>query len=333
METTQVIIFELGYAPFALLVDKSRDISMKEQMAIALRYVDEQGCVIERFLLVEHVTNTTVQLLKAAIDAIFSKHGLRITSLHGQGYDGAMNIRGHLNGLKTLIQNENPTAFYVHCFAHQLQLALIAVAKKHVPIAMFFKSVCYMLNVIEGSCKRHDMLQNIQAAKVVDALNTGKFESGQGLNQKTSLKRSGDTRWGSHYSTLINLIHMFSSVIDVLEIIVKDDTNENVSSAAHSLLQLESFDFAFKIHLTTNILGITNVLSKALQRKDQVIVNAMEMYHQDAYREEVTSAALPETSLRQQCQTSHLSNSARSLIKQSTASLTSMETQPRYRTC
>ncbi|RWR97035.1 zinc finger MYM-type protein 1-like protein [Cinnamomum micranthum f. kanehirae] len=118
METTQAIISELGDAPFALLVDESRDISMKEQMAIVLRYVDERGCVIERFLLVEHVTNTTAQSLKAAIDAIFSKHGLSITSLRGQGYDGASNMRGHLNGLKTLIQNENPTAFYVHCFAH-----------------------------------------------------------------------------------------------------------------------------------------------------------------------------------------------------------------------
>ncbi|RWR76337.1 zinc finger MYM-type protein 1-like protein [Cinnamomum micranthum f. kanehirae] len=142
VETTQAIISELGDTPFALLVDESRDISMKEQMAVVLRYVNERGCVIERFLLVEYVTNTTAQSLKAAIDAIFSKHGLSITSLRGQGYDGASNMRGHLNGLKTLIQNENPTAFYVHCFAHQIQLALIAYAKKHVPIAMFLKSVC-----------------------------------------------------------------------------------------------------------------------------------------------------------------------------------------------
>ncbi|RWR73523.1 zinc finger MYM-type protein 1-like protein [Cinnamomum micranthum f. kanehirae] len=60
METTQAIISELGDAPFALLVDESRDISMKVQMAVVLRYVDERGYVIERFLLVEYVTNTTV---------------------------------------------------------------------------------------------------------------------------------------------------------------------------------------------------------------------------------------------------------------------------------
>ncbi|RWR93453.1 rve domain-containing protein [Cinnamomum micranthum f. kanehirae] len=43
METTQAIISELGDAPFALLVDESRDISMKEQMAVVLRYVNERG--------------------------------------------------------------------------------------------------------------------------------------------------------------------------------------------------------------------------------------------------------------------------------------------------
>ncbi|RWR86363.1 zinc finger MYM-type protein 1-like protein [Cinnamomum micranthum f. kanehirae] len=46
METTQAIISELGDAPFALLVDEYRDISMKEQMAVVLRYVNERGCVI-----------------------------------------------------------------------------------------------------------------------------------------------------------------------------------------------------------------------------------------------------------------------------------------------
>ena len=64
IETGQAIIYELGDAPYALLVDESRDISMKEQMAVVVRYVDMQGCVIERFLAIEHVTYTTAQSLK-----------------------------------------------------------------------------------------------------------------------------------------------------------------------------------------------------------------------------------------------------------------------------
>ena len=58
----------------------------------------------------------------------------------------------------------------------------------------------------------------------------------------------------------------------MLEIILKDDTSKHVGTIGNLLHLLESFDFAFKMHLMRNILGITNELSKALQRKDQDIV-------------------------------------------------------------
>ena len=56
----------------------------------------------------------------------------------GQGYDRASNMQGDINGLKTLILKENKSVFYVHCFAHQLQLTLVTVAKNHIIIAEFF---------------------------------------------------------------------------------------------------------------------------------------------------------------------------------------------------
>ncbi|XP_062014178.1 uncharacterized protein LOC133730642 [Rosa rugosa] len=130
VEIVNTIASELGDSLFAILVDESRDMPSKEQMAIVLRYVDD-GKVIEHFVGIEHVTNTNAITLKEAIDDFLSRHGLSISRLRCQGYDGASNMRGELNDLKTLILNENKCAFYVHCFAHQLQLALVAVAKNH----------------------------------------------------------------------------------------------------------------------------------------------------------------------------------------------------------
>ena len=82
-ETTNAIIREVGDGLFAILVDEARDIFVKEQIAVALCYVDERGFVIERFLGIVHVTDTAVLSLKVAIEAIFSKHGLSISSLRG----------------------------------------------------------------------------------------------------------------------------------------------------------------------------------------------------------------------------------------------------------
>jgi hypothetical protein len=38
-------------------------------------------------------------------------------------------MKGDIKGLKTLIMQESPSDYYVHCFAHQLQLVHVAVAK------------------------------------------------------------------------------------------------------------------------------------------------------------------------------------------------------------
>uniref|UniRef100_A0A2N9G1E3 DUF4371 domain-containing protein n=1 Tax=Fagus sylvatica TaxID=28930 RepID=A0A2N9G1E3_FAGSY len=191
----------------------------KDIMAVALRYVDKKGHVVERFLGIEHVTDTTALSLKAAVEDLFCRHGLSLSRLRGQGYDGASNMQGQFNGLKTLIMKENESAYYVHCFAHQLQLALIAVAKNNNKIATFFKFVAIVVNIAGGSCKRLDLLKEKQATRVVESVHNGELPSGQGLNQETSLKRSCDTRWSSHYNTLISLIDMFPSIVDVLDVV------------------------------------------------------------------------------------------------------------------
>ncbi|KAL5568121.1 hypothetical protein UlMin_024696 [Ulmus minor] len=92
VETINVIIRDMGDATFFILVDESRDVSIKEQMVVMFRYVDKKGYVIESFIGIEHVANTTVVSLKIAIDKLFSKYGLSISRLRGQGYDGASNM-------------------------------------------------------------------------------------------------------------------------------------------------------------------------------------------------------------------------------------------------
>ena len=92
---------------------------------------------MESFLGVEHVTSTTNISLKGKIDAMLSKQGLSIFKCRGQGYQRASNMNREFKGLKTLILRENKSAYYIHCFAHQLQLALVAMAKKHSNISWF----------------------------------------------------------------------------------------------------------------------------------------------------------------------------------------------------
>ena len=135
-----------------------------------------------------------------------------------------------------------------------------------------------MVNVIGGSCKHQDLLREKQAIRVVESVYNGELPSGQGLNQETNLKRSCDTRWSSHYNILISLIDMFPSIIDVLDTIANDGaTSEQKGEAEHLSHFIQSFGFMFNLHLMRYILGVSNELSQALQRKDQDIVNPMKL--------------------------------------------------------
>ncbi|KAF8387749.1 hypothetical protein HHK36_026404 [Tetracentron sinense] len=255
IEITNTIINEVGDSLFAILIDESCDIFFKLHITVVLRYVDKRGFVIERFLGIVHAIEFTIVSLKAAIDELLSKHGLSITRLRGQSYDGASNLHDEFGDLKTLITNENESAFYVHCFAHQLQLTLIVIAKNHSKIWLLFKSVSNLLNIVGVPCKHRDILREEQVAKVIEVFKSDEFSSGQGL---------------------ACLIVMFSSVIDVFDIVVEDGLNSEDRDEAWTLLNLmQSFEFALTLHLMRNILEITNELSKALQQKEQDIVDVM----------------------------------------------------------
>jgi len=55
---------------------------------------------VERFLALKHVKDTTSDVLKEALLALLDHHGLSISKIRGQGYDGASNMRGEFNGLQ-----------------------------------------------------------------------------------------------------------------------------------------------------------------------------------------------------------------------------------------
>ncbi|XP_050229221.1 uncharacterized protein LOC126678361 [Mercurialis annua] len=279
-EVRTTIIKNIGDRFFTLMVDESRDNSVKEQMAIMVRYVDDHGEILERFLSVEHVADTSSHTLKEAIDKFFAKYGLSISRLRGQVYDGASNMCGEFNCLKALILNENPYARYVHCFAHQLQLVVVAVAKTLPIVENSFSYLSIIVNTVGASCKRKDALRQSQHDHIVTQLENGEISSGRGMHQETSLARPGDTRWGSHYHTVLRILAMWPSVMEVLGNVHDDAIGSKDRGATLGLLdRMENFEFVFTLHLMKRVLAITNGLSQVLQEKNQNIVNAMDMIH------------------------------------------------------
>jgi hypothetical protein len=196
--------------------------------------VNSKGIVVERFLSLVHVKETTADALKEALLAVLDRNKLSVSRIRGQGYDGASNMRGEFNGLQKKILDENPYAFYVHCFAHQLQLVVVSVANCCSSVHDFFEYISLIVTNTSTSCKRRDKLIENQRENILRRLEAGEVSTGRGLNQETVLARPGDTRWGSHHVTLVRLSQMWDSVIKVLEIVHEDG---RVPNQAAGLIQ------------------------------------------------------------------------------------------------
>ncbi|XP_075098040.1 uncharacterized protein LOC107788001 [Nicotiana tabacum] len=232
-ETLKAIIEDLNGDYFGILVDEPKDISHKEQMALVLHYVDKNGEVVERFIGLVHVSDTSTCSLKEAIYSLLPDHLLSPSQIRGQGYDGA------------------------------------TMSKKHLDVEDFFCHVTNVLNVIGVSFKHRDLLRHLQAEKLEQLLESGEIHTGRGLNQERGLQRPGDTRWESHFKTLDNFIVIFSSIIRVLEVIEHEGSTSNERNQAKYLLsEIITFKFVFILHLKLKVLAMSNELNKILQKRD-----------------------------------------------------------------
>nr|XP_015638198.1 uncharacterized protein LOC4338173 [Oryza sativa Japonica Group] len=127
----------------------------------------------------------------------------------------------------------------------------------------------------KGDFPQHEC--GAQAEYMIEALKLGEIESGQGLNQEMGLARPGDTRWGSHYKTVMHVMLLYPSIKKLLFKVGKE-CNEAEAIGAQTMLQVfQSFELVFLLHMMNEIFGYTSDFCNALQRREQDIVNAMDL--------------------------------------------------------
>ena len=79
-------------------------------------------------------------------------------------------------GLQTLFFNECSCAYYIHCFVHRLQLALVVASRKVIVVHEFFSNLNFIINMVSASCKRYCDLQNAQKANIVHLIAIDELE-------------------------------------------------------------------------------------------------------------------------------------------------------------
>ncbi|XP_026481725.1 zinc finger MYM-type protein 1-like [Ctenocephalides felis] len=100
---------------FSVIVDSKPDIAQVDQLTIIIRYVRDNGEIVERFL--EFIPNTghKAQDIEDALLKSLERNGLEIMNCHGQSYDNESNMSGVYSGVQSRIKATNPLAEYFPC--------------------------------------------------------------------------------------------------------------------------------------------------------------------------------------------------------------------------
>ncbi|KDO39325.1 hypothetical protein CISIN_1g036138mg [Citrus sinensis] len=195
-----------------------------------------------------------------------------------QVYDSASNMRGAWNGLQALFLKDSPYAYHIHCFAHQLQLALVAASNDVPDVWFLFSTLGSIVNVLTSFAKRISKLKSIWEAKIIDLIASGEVQTGIGANQIHTLQRPRATRWSSHFRSINKLLDLFSVVHKVLRKLVECGLNSSIRGEAKGACEsMTSFKFVFILHLLNKFLGVSDLLCQALQVKSQDILNVVHL--------------------------------------------------------
>ncbi|GFR22343.1 hypothetical protein TNCT_494421 [Trichonephila clavata] len=135
----------------------------KDQLSIIIRYVTtdvndnnepDNIRINETFIGFIEATNQTAKSLESDVLNFLNTLDINLAKCRGQGYDGAANMSGADGGLQKLSKDKQPTANYVHCSAHNLNLVL-SNACNNMPHVREFYDFCQKIYTFFGlSIKR-----------------------------------------------------------------------------------------------------------------------------------------------------------------------------------
>ncbi|XP_065684327.1 zinc finger MYM-type protein 1-like [Hydra vulgaris] len=248
---------------FSISIDSTPDISHVDQLSFIFRYVQKNGCPVERFLGFLPNSGHKSEELADAVFLVLESHGLNINNCRGQSYDNASNMSGRYTGLQARIKKVNPLATFVPCSAHSLNLVGECAVDCCIYASEFFILLQNIYKFFSASTYRWEILQK----------NLIKTEN-------VSLKKLSDTRWSARSDASISLNKNWIEIINALSFIKDDKTEKSITrSEANGLyLKLDSLETAIMATLWGDILERFNKTSKQLQSVEIDLETVVSLY-------------------------------------------------------
>ena len=246
------IVSEIQEAKFfCIILDTTPDISHTDQLAFAIRYV-KNGKPLERFLCFDEMKGSKAVDFREKLIELLKKYGLDSKLIRGQAMDGCSTMSGIRGGLQTLVREISPTALYVHCMAHRLNLVLVKAATNSVRVKSFF-------GVLESFC-------SFFVASPKRMVQLHKAQDNAGKNHETP-KALSDTRWAARANAVQHTRDNFGIYVEALEELIENNQLDahGLADAQGLLDKLGKFEFFVMLLFWFDVLVITKAATDKVQ--------------------------------------------------------------------
>ncbi|CAF3267756.1 unnamed protein product [Rotaria sp. Silwood2] len=223
---------------YSIICDEATDESGVAQLCFTIRSVDDQFIVHEDVIGLYQLTSQSAEHITEVILNILIRCDLDIKLCRGQGFDGASTMSGHLSGISTRIKNLNSKAYYIHCNANSLDLALQDLTRESPPMASTLDITNEIVNFMKKSSKRLHLLDKLT-----------------GPNYCPNLKSLCPTRWTVRESSMDSLVVNYDLVKISLDEISAEDGPPSAKANGY-LEQMQKFSTYFGLKLILNALDL-----------------------------------------------------------------------------
>lgn len=259
---------------FSIMIDTTTDISNLEQFSLVLRFINDQGLVEERLVALKIATDSTGKGMFNLFSDICEEYGLDWKKqLCAQSYDGAAVMQGQYTGLRTLIQEHNPRAVYIWCFAHTLNLTIVDTCDSCTETRNFFGYI--------------QSLKEFMAARKRTALFMEHQKTFYPNDCPRRMKNFSTTRWTSHHKVIEVVFERYKAILRTLEDLSNTSDRSTGPLATSLLKNVTSFSFVSIMFLMKTIFEITTPLSKYLQSPGIDFIQALNIV--DSVRQELSN--------------------------------------------
>ena len=154
----QGLLARLQASPyFSVMADESTDVASMEELCVCARWL-EGGKAVEHFLGIIHLKEASAEAITKCLCQFLQEKCLSFKKVRGLGFDGASTTSGAKSGVQIRMRYHSPSAVYIHCRCHQLQLAAVCAAKEHNQVMRVLGTLLTMWKAFHYSPKRQKHL-------------------------------------------------------------------------------------------------------------------------------------------------------------------------------